>query len=197
MNKPLTLLVLLCCISCFGQECVYKDLSKTLYFSVDVTRHDNGWLDSCSVKIDIFRKEGNLKAQEIRFESNNLFPKSFIDKTTSRSYTTGYNENIKDNENDWGDLILADFNFDGEEDFAIKGEEGGNGGPLYLFYIQDKSGAFAIDQFLTEEMIFFPKKIDPAKKQLTTLVRANTYEDCERVYQLTGKWEEISKRYMP
>ena len=43
-----------------------------------------------------------------------------------------------------------------KEDFAIKKDSGGNGGPLYEFYLQNVRQKFVKDDFLTNTLEFFP-----------------------------------------
>ncbi len=113
--------------------------------------------------------------------------KTFIDCKTVRSYSTGINKTSKAIDNDFGDLIIADFNFDNREDFAVKNDSGGNGGPTYNFYIQDKNKNFTIDKFLTTQMEFFPSKFITKSKRLVTYVHANAYQLSENIFEYNEK----------
>jgi hypothetical protein len=86
-------------------------------------------------------------------------------------------------ENDYGDIVVADFNFDNKEDFAVKSEEGGNGGPLYNFYIQTNDRKFVLENYLSNTMQWFPFEIDKAEMTLATYVRSNSSEDEKVVYK--------------
>ncbi|MGC4041264.1 MAG: hypothetical protein QM710_10880 [Flavobacterium sp.] len=68
-----------------------------------------------------------------------------------------------------------DLNFDGLEDFALKSDSGGNGGPTYFFYIQNNEGKFVKDNYLTETMEFFPLEVNKRKMRLTIYVHASAY----------------------
>jgi len=139
------------------------------------------------------------KAQDLIIRAGVLYDTSFTDHSKSMSYRTGFNINRQIVDNDHGDIIVADLNFDGKDDLAIKWEEGGNGGPLYNYYLQDKNGKFIIDDFLSKEMIFFPMEINAKKQTLTTLVHASAYSVSETVYKLdpgSGKWKQISHRFI-
>ena len=82
-----------------------------------------------------------------------------------RSYITGLNKNAKALKNDYGDFIVADFNFDGKEDFALKYNANyKSSGPLYAFYIQQADGSFKNNQFLTGKVGTFPAIIDSKQK---------------------------------
>ena len=112
---------------------------------------------------------------------------------------TDVNKDSENIDNDFGDLVVADFNFDGLEDFAVKRGEGGNAGPEYNFYLQSKDSEFELNRFLSDEMMYFPFVIDPKKKRLITLVHGNAYQMSEKIFELKGKknWKVISHRLVP
>lgn len=192
-------LFLLFTVSCFGQQCVHKNLSKDFDISVAITRFGDKPLDETQVNITIQKKSGEGKAQEIEFVSESLFEESYTSCDAVMSHTTGVNKDLKVIDNDYGDIVVADLNFDSREDLAIKREEGGNGGPLYFFYLQNKDGLFETDDFLTDKVVYFPFVIDAKKKRLITLVHANDYQMNETVFELKGKknWKEVSNRLVP
>lgn len=187
--------------SSYSQTCLHRDLSSDLNFKTNIKRIkiQERTFDSCTVKIEIFKKSTNKIRQTIVFGSDLLFKESFSNCNNIRSYSTGKNKNVQSVDNDFGDLVIADFNFDGIEDFAIKKEEGGNAGPQYFFYLQDKKGNFILDRFLTDKVVFFPSKINSKKHSITTVVHANAYQVCETTYRLneTGKWEKTGQRFIP
>ena len=115
-----------------------------------------------------------------------------------RSYCTGFNKNKEVVDNCPGDFIVADFNFDGLDDFAVAVDNGGNGGYIYAFYIQNNSGRFLNDKYLTEEMLRFPVSFDKTNRTLMTSVHANVNQNNETVYQFSGgKWKRISSKLVP
>ena len=123
--------------------------------------------------IEIFDRKKLAKIQTIKFESD------FILKTNEFKYCENNksyksNKHLKSNENDYGDLIVADLNFDGKEDIAIKREEGGNGGPVYNFYLQENQ-QFIYDKYLSNEMSYFPEYINTKTKMLHVKVRVDTF----------------------
>jgi len=121
-----------------------------------------------------------------------------IDLNSYRSYITGVKKNEQAFDNYYGDFIVADFNFDSKNDFAIINSMGGNGGPFYSYYIQQDDGKFVLDTFLTNSMVYFPTKIDIKNRQLTTHTRFGCCCIFEYIYGLdkTNKWEKISFRYI-
>lgn len=175
-----------------GQTCLHKNLSKEFNFEIKVRKIKNPKeeIDSNAVKVTVYNKITNKK-QELNFGSSFLFEKTFINCKNVRSYSTGTNKNAEIIDNDFGDLIIADFNFDNKEDFAVKNDSGGNGGPTYNFYVQDKNKNFALDQFLTSEMEFFPSKFILKNKRLITYVHANAYQLSENIFE----YNDISKKW--
>ncbi|MFH6957004.1 XAC2610-related protein [Flavobacterium aquidurense] len=181
-----------------GQTCLHKNLSKEFNFEIKVKKIKipKEEIDSNAVKIIVYNKITNKK-QELNFGASYLFQKTFIDCKTVRSYSTGINKNAEIIDNDFGDIIVSDFNFDNKEDFAVKNDSGGNGGPTYNFYIQDKNKNFKLDPFLTTEMEFFPSKFISKSKRLVTYVHANAYQLSENVFEyneLSKKWKYKASR---
>ncbi|RZK32962.1 MAG: hypothetical protein EOO57_14255, partial [Hymenobacter sp.] len=140
------------------QTCLQDNLSKTLTFSTTIRRlrPTAGSLDSCLLTVTIGDKLHRRPPQAIRFTATHLFSTAYSNCGAVRSYSSGQNQQVAVEDNDYGDLVVADFNFDGRDDFATKLDSGGNGGPLYSFYLQKPSGQFELSTFLTEEMQFFP-----------------------------------------
>lgn len=198
MKNIITLLVCLILPKIvFSQTCLHKNLSKEFNFEIKVRKITTAQeVDSTIVKIIVSNKITNKK-QEFNFGSSFLFEKTFIDCKTVRSYSTGINKNAQIIDNDFGDIIIADFNFDNREDFAVKNDSGGNGGPLYNFYIQDKNKNFVLDNFLTTQMAFFPSKFVIKNKRLITYVHANAYQLSENTFEYNEqlkKWKYKASR---
>jgi hypothetical protein len=83
------------------------------------------------------------------------------------------------------------LNFDGKEDIAIKREEGGNGGPIYNFYIQSKNKQFILDKYLSNEMLYFPDYIDGKEKTLHVYVRIDSLSE----EGITYLYSDVSKTW--
>ena len=186
--------------SSFGQTCIHYDISNNYNFKTNLKRikvGDNE--DSSIVKITIFKKGNNKPIQTIKITSDYLFGNAYSDCNAKRSYVTLKNANSVVQDNEFGDIIVADFNFDTLEDLALKNNSGGNGGPTYNFYIQNDTGKFVFNRYLSNTMEFFPQYINKKKKTLTTLVHANAYEQCTSTYSqdtLIHKWKKISKIFL-
>jgi hypothetical protein len=134
------------------------------------------------------------QVQKILANGTYLFSNVLKNCDFVRSYATGFNKGNEVVDNDFGDLIIADLNFDGKDDFALKKDSGGNGGPVYNFYVQN-NGKFILDKFLTEQMEFFPTRINKNNKTLTTFVHANAYQLGEHTYRFAAnKWKETKHK---
>lgn len=189
-------------ISAFGysQDCLHTNLSKEYNFTTNSIRYKTTGktvIDSCTITVEIVKK-GTSHKQAINFSSGWMFDGVYVDCNAVRSYSTGYNKSAEVSDNDFGDLIVADFNFDGKDDLAVKIDFGGNGGPTYAYYLQDSKGKFIKDKYLTETVSFFPDTIDTKKKVLITRVHANAYQRCETTYKqgVKGLCKEIGRRFI-
>jgi hypothetical protein len=206
VKAPCTTLLLLTTLGlpvvAWGQTCAREDLSKTLLFTTHTQRLKlpAGLLDSCVISVTITDKLHRRPPQLIQYSATHLANDAFSKCNAVRSYVTGTNQQAQVVDNDYGDLVVADFNFDGHDDFAVKLDSGGNGGPLYNFYLQKPSGQFALSSFLTEEMQFFPKRFDASRHTLTIVVHANYKQMRETTYQVntqTDAWRQIRQRLVP
>lgn len=107
----------------------------------------------------------------------------YEDKNAVMSYTTGFNADWEVADNFFGYLVVADLNFDGKDDISVICEGGGNGGPLYAFYIQTDDRKFVMNNYLTTNMQYFPTEIDSLRRQLTTYAHASAYSLYKCIYQ--------------
>jgi len=200
MKILLTNILLIPFLICKSQTLLHTDLSSNFTFQTSIKRiKTKNAFDSSLVKIKIYNKSNDSLVQTIRFTSTFLFEFSYSNKNSCRSYSTGKNKNSEITDNDFGDIVIADFNFDGKDDFAFKTEEGGNGGPLYSFYIQSDRLKFIKDPFLTNRVIFFPSKINSSNKTMTTIVHANAMGVNHNTYKLdtlTNKWKFIKTKFV-
>jgi hypothetical protein len=168
-------------------------LSKDFIFEIKLERISSRWtapeiLDSCLVDIKIINKN-NQKEWRSFSRPSEINTACFTNPDNARSYTTGVNLDKPIINNDYGDLIVADFNFDGLEDIAIKRYSSSKGIPKYRFYLQTKDQKFEADNFLTYQMSFFPV-IDIASKTLT--VNVCEYIMKYRFGEKSQKWVTIT-----
>ena len=182
-----------------AQKCVHKDLGRQIVVITQSKRFKTADSDSCVVKILIKDKQTNKLIQQIDMQSSLLFSTSFCHCNNVRSYITGKNLKREVSDNDYGDLIVADFNFDKREDIAFISDYGGNGGPNYTFYVQDAKGHFHVDHFLTDTVSFFPVRINKEKRTVATVSHADVghvYENVYRYNKNSGKWQRVRGRIL-
>lgn len=180
------IIVISCAIqACKPEEkftCIHRNLSKDFDFKV-LAKHfllEDGVEYSLGVNIIVINKHTGTN-YDIHLGSKCFFEGTYTNCNHVRSYITGVNKYAEIADNDFGDIVVADLNFDGKDDFALKKNRGGNSGPDYAFYVQDEKGAFAEDTFLNN-IGFFPDEFVPKTKTLIFGVRANTYQYQETVY---------------
>lgn len=183
-------------------ECCYNNLSDVFDFRINYLtipgKTDNDE-DSSATAISVISKKSGKMVDSVFFKSWTIFDALFLDCKQGYSYSPGKNAIPEVRDNFFGDLVIADFNFDGREDFAVISDIGGNGGPIYRYYLQDRSMKFRLDQFLTDSMRYFPVEFDKKQKTLLTSVHANVYSDARTIYKYnsrTRKWKSIKDGFL-
>jgi hypothetical protein len=177
-----------------AQECpVHEDLSLHFNFRVQLTYSEES--NRAEITVTVIDKSDPESIQTVKLDTEGFYADSFSDCKEVRSYSTHVNDTLASgDENDSGNLIVADFNFDGLEDFAIKCDPGGNGGPIYEYYLQESDKKFHKSDYLSKSMMFFPIEINAEKNTLTTLVHANSYQKERQVFKYkkrSKKWKVI------
>jgi hypothetical protein len=165
---------------------IYKDLSDKYFYEINtfIQKEKDGDLEKIyEIQVKIINKSDTTNFQKITIKPDWLNGDAYTNTSEASSYLIGKNKKREIFDNDFGDFIVADFNFDALEDFAVKRCSGGNGGPLYEYFIQDSTGVFHKDIFLTNEVAFFPSEIDENNKLLKTYVHANVYGVNEHIYK--------------
>ena len=185
-----------------SQNCLHENLSRSFNFKTHLKRipREGELLDTCIVTVTIIKKDTKKTLQTIHFGSSWLFHDAYKKNSDVRFYSTGYNKNKMVLDSDYGTIVVADFNFDGKEDFALKNDSGGNSGPTYIFYIQSPIGKFTKDVFLSDQMEFFPSTLNKKAKTLTTIVFLDATQDSKMVYQYYPKyktWKRIKHTMLP
>jgi hypothetical protein len=194
----LLLVLIAAAIETAAQRCENTNLSRKYDFITSTVKGKNPNDNSeeiSEVHLQIVNKANKNQIQQIIVKAEYLFPDEFTDCSAVRSYITGVNKNADADDNDFGSLIVADFNFDKREDFAVKDSSGGNGGPGYAFYIQNELGKFKEDSFLSG---YFPATIDVRRKRLVTYSHADVGHYWERIFiynPATKKWTALKPRY--
>ena len=173
-----------------AQNCFDFDSSKEFDFNTIVTYKDEQKLGKADILIQIIDRKNGVKVQTILIESEFILKsKNFRFCENNKSYPS--DTFLESKENDFGDLIVVDLNFDGKEDIAIKREEGGNGGPIFNFYIQSKNKQFILDKYLSNEMLYFPDYIDSKEKTLHVYLRIDSLSE----EGITYSFSDVSKTW--
>jgi hypothetical protein len=175
------------------RHCYYTNLSRQFNLAVDVQRfaaeNDN---DSTIVWLRVKNKTTGTTTDSFMVSSLYFYYTIFTACDSVTSYATGYHANKTIVDNMFGDIVVADLNFDGLDDIAVTNDGGGNGGPLYSYYLQQYNGTFERNAFLSDTMIFYPTVVDSVKSQLTTHVHAGAYGYSVNVFQYypdINRWE--------
>jgi hypothetical protein len=179
-------------------ECIQRDLSKSFDFKIKFKRifFQNGDNDSCIVKVFILDKMTQKEVDSILITSRLMYKDIFKNCDNFRSFITGKNRNKEAPDNDYGELIIADLNFDSKDDIAIINDSGGNGGVFYNYYLQGENNTFKLDKYLTDSMVYFPSEMIKKKKMLITYVHAGVcgLGEHKYIYNSKNTWSEISRK---
>ncbi|RDC64236.1 XAC2610-related protein [Adhaeribacter pallidiroseus] len=192
--------IILCSHVIIAQDCLQTGLSDNFNFRIITIKglNEDSLVHTIKLELLIIDKIKNVEVQKIEFNAEETFDADFDDCSNIRSYVTGLNETDEAPDNDYGDFIVADFNFDDKEDFAIKKYwAGGSSGPVYNYYIQDRAGKFVKDSYLSEEVEFFPSKFDKKRTSLQVIVPVGACSIAKHVYSFNtriNKWKEKSHR---
>lgn len=155
--------------------------------------------DSCNLRIVLSDRQTQKALDTLTLIYPQYCYDIFSSRNSIRSYTTGFNADSLASDNYFGDIVVADFNFDKKDDIAIFSNCGGNGGPTYQYYVQNSDSTFAAENYLTDTMRYFPEPINAKKKQLTTYVHAGARCMGRHIYQYnstTATWKQISHKIL-
>lgn len=183
-----------------AQTCLHKNLSVSYDYRITAnkTKDEDDILKVKEIIVEVLNKSSNKIQQRIIIIPDEFSLGEFSDCKFTRSYITGINKKGEAIDGDYGDFIVADFNFDGKEDFAVKIGQGASNGSHYKFLTKRKNGTFKNDIFLSESVVNFPDSIDPKTKTLSTFIHANVNGYNENVYKynlVAEKWVKIKTKY--
>ncbi|EHQ26637.1 hypothetical protein [Mucilaginibacter paludis] len=182
-----------------GQCCLHTDLSRKFDYKVIRLDHKDadGFARESKIIIELYKKSDKKLFQKIQFKTEGIGLSNVFSKCSDdRSYITGQNMKTEILDGDYGDIVIADFNFDGKEDFAIKYNIPADVGPEYCYFIQGDKG-FKKDEYLSNQMLWFPWLINSKKHQLISIVSPNWGT---RIYKFqynvfSKKWRKIGNRF--
>ncbi|WP_147322702.1 XAC2610-related protein [Emticicia sp. C21] len=182
------------------QQCSYTDLSKEFDVKIFLRRFErkDDIYDSCTINLTISDKLTHQKMDTLYINPSFYAPDVFKKCNHVLSYSTKVSFEGVGDDNDYGDIIIADLNFDNKDDIAVINNSGGNGGVFYNYYIQENK-KFVLNRYLTDSMNYFPTKINKSKRTLTTYVHASAVSLGEHIYYLTADkgWIEKSHKFVP
>ncbi|MGL2994455.1 XAC2610-related protein [Flavobacterium sp. TSSA_36] len=187
------------------EYCVNTNLSYKYDYIISVKRAKNNsnGLGKIIDKIIIsIRNKSSQKIEQnviIKNDSNTplTFYDDFFNCNFVISYITGFNTDEIYSDYNYGDLVVGDFNFDNEEDFAVK-ISNSNLGSAYAFYIKDKDNSYNKGSFPLHHI---PVKMNVENKTITEEYHIGCCEQYIDIYRYDSridKWTLISsdlKRY--
>jgi len=181
------------------RECEQTNLSNQLDILINLSRYSDTTEhhDSCVLKVLIKEKQTKVVVDSMLITSLFYLDDTFANCDSVMSFTTKFNAQRQVVDNYFGDMVVADLNFDNKDDIAIINDYGGNGGTFYSYYIQGDNKKFTLDSYLTDSVTYFPSIIDKTKQRLITYVHASAYSVSEQIYKydkLTKTWSLIRQR---
>ncbi|MFN8394583.1 MAG: hypothetical protein U0176_07930 [Bacteroidia bacterium] len=161
-----------------------------------------GYRDSVVRVIKILDKKDSL-IQRI-YPEMQMLPLSFGKDhdpplSLSRSFVTGKNQNKLIYDDYYGEIVVADLNFDGLEDFGTPVDCGADNGPHYAFYIQDRPFHFKFNRYLTDKVVWFPSEFNDSLKRFTTVVPCMVSLVGRTTFHfdsISNKWKKISHHFI-
>ncbi|MBO9683018.1 MAG: hypothetical protein J7502_10185 [Flavisolibacter sp.] len=167
-------------------KCEQTKLSNQFDIAIDFKRYvDTTEIDQMNfLQVVIKDKSSKTVIDSFSIKSSFIYSFMFLSCDSMTSYTTKFKADREIVDNYYGDVVVADFNFDGYDDIAVVNDGGGNGGPLYSFYLQSNDRKFIKDNFLTDLVSFFPSKFNSKDKTLATYVHAGVCGLGENIYKL-------------
>jgi len=200
IKKLLKVFIILLAIASKGnaQTCLHSDLSKKFDYKIIRTDQKDFGGTASKIIIEIYNKGNKKLFQRLQFTSTGYgLSNTFRVCTNEKSFVTGQNLKGDISDEDYGDIVVADLNFDGKEDFAVKHNIPADTGPQYWYFIQGKKG-FKKDEYLSKRMPFFPWLIKSQKHQLISMVspHAGTHIYQFQYNTTSKKWKKIGERFV-
>lgn len=179
-------------------QCDHNDLSAQFDVNVDFVRLTDSieQRDSSIVKLLLTDKTSHAPLDSLTVTSLFYYGDIFSHCDNTRSYTTHYNTGREVVDNYYGDIIVADLNFDQLDDIAVINDAGLTSGSLYTYFLQTPDKKFVCDRYLTDSIAYFPDVIDPVQRQLVTRTPAGVCCLDVHTYRLAPagrQWTQVSQ----
>ena len=168
----------------FGLICDNNTVSDEFDFQLSGYTPTGDEDDDNHVSLAIISKKDKQLVQTITLEKGAAF------RYDCSSFSFAKDNAVKDSVSDgiYGDLVVADFNFDGKEDLAVAFEVGFS--EFYNFYLQD-NGKFVLNNYLTDSVGLIPN-LDVANKTLTTWIREGANRIQIQTFLYNGEKKQFS-----
>jgi len=175
----------------FGVICNYDSVSDEFDFQLSGYTNTTDEDTNNHVSLAIYSKKDRQLIQTIDIEKAPAFTYS----CSSFSFRKDYKLIDSISDGIYGDIVVSDFNFDGQEDIAIAFDVGFS--EFFQFYLQE-NGHFVANDFLTENIGLIPE-LDTTRKTLKTWKRMGAahvqinvfqYDNDKKQFSTLKWWEE-------
>lgn len=173
--------------------CRYTKLSEEFDFALAVDMDTAGNEVPVRIYLKVISKANGETLQTLIIEEPDMIYNAF--DCVGRSYSTGHNADELIVDDNSGDIVVADLNFDEKEDFGLAKNNGFH--VYYHFYLQDENGNFEFNKYLTTNLMGFPNKIDSIGQTIETLNRWSYHGVVYNTFKYnktTGKYKEIRRQ---
>lgn len=162
------------------------NLSQDYFFTI---KSDGENAQNYNYILFIGRKSDSLVCTKIKSNFDYNSPLGNEINWEGRSYLTGFNEKKEIIDGDEGDLVVSDFNFDGNTDFGLKSDLT-HSGVKYDYYLQTNDCNWVLDTFLTNNFYGFPI-LDPKTKTVvvSSVVGVGMIHDMKYKFRRINNWE--------
>lgn len=169
------------------EKCNFTNLSDKFYFKVFMTERtsENNINAVDYINVEVYDKSKNEMISHFGF----LPTPNIQFACVGHSHKVGNESTFSGEDGDYGDFIVMDINFDGNDDIVIKRDYGRIA--LYNYYIQIGYGVFVYNKFLSEETYGFPSLIDVKKTSLHFVYPAGV----STVKKDIVKFDKVSKHW--
>lgn len=145
---------------------VFKgDVRQKHYWIITVLDKEQTVIDSFQQPFYVFYPDSSNYDEVVRYEP---------DDNSIENIVNGYP----------GIFVVADFNFDSKDDFAIVIDRGSPSGAFYSYYIQNENGSFYNDRYLTDSIIYFPSSLNNEDSTYTYFVPIGYCGVAEYIYKI-------------
>ncbi len=181
-----SLLLLISCSSSTPENTI-TSLSKKYNYQLFFETIDS---TSYKIKINVLDKENKvLQIFENHFKENfhkDIVEENFKGTANYRSYLTKVNDTARVEDNNFGFLVVSDFNLDGYEDFAIN-TTFSNTGFHYTVFTSDTKGTFKKDIYYSEKIIDLPHEYLKEERTIVTYGVGTFHKDKHYTFDLKEK----------